>query len=216
MKKKNQVIIYPNVFLGKNCHLDQGVILGYPPWKKKAGELSLIIGDNAFIRSGTVIMAGVKIGHDFQCGHNVIIREDNQLGNQVMIHNNSQIYPHNQIGNRVVIQAGCFLEAVSLSDGVILGPQVVFTDDIHPRCPRFLECLKGAKVGKRAKIGANCTILPGVSIGEKSLIGAGSVVTKDIPARVLAVGNPAKAIKKISQLTCLKGFYRKVYEWEEK
>lgn len=215
MKRKNKAIVYPNVTLGKNCHLDESVILGYPPWGKKEGEAPLVIGNNAFIRSGTVILAGSKIGDNFQCGHNVVIREENQLGDDVMVHNGSQIYPRNKIGNKVVIHAGCFLESVSLGDEVILGPQVVFTDDLHPRCPHYLECVGGAKVGKRAKIGANCTILPGVKIGEQSLIGAGSVINKDVPSKVVAVGNPAKVIKKISEVKCLKGFYRKIYEWEK-
>ncbi len=216
MKKNNEVIIYPKVTLGKNCHLDKGVILGYPAWGKKEGEVALVIGNNAYIRCGTVIMAGSKIGDNFQCGHNVIIREENQIGDNVVIHNASQIYPHNKIGDKVVVHTGCFLESVTLEKGAILGPQVVFTDDLHPRCPRYLECVGGAKVGRQAKIGANSTILPGVKIGERALIGAGSVINKDIPAKVVAVGNPAKVIKKISELQCLKGFYKNVYEWEEK
>ena len=211
-----KAIIYPNVFLGKNCHIDGGVILGYPSWKKKEGEVPLIIGNNAYIRSGTVIVAGSKIGNNFQCGHNVVIREENQIGNDVMIHNGSNIYPHNKIGNKVVIHVGCFLESVTLEKGVVLGPRVVFTDDLHPRCPRYLECVLGAKVGKLARIGANATILPGVKIGEGSLVGSGSVVTKDVPSGVVVAGNPARIIKRVDELVCRKGFFKKVYEWENK
>lgn len=215
MKTIKGITIYQNVILGENCYVDRGVILGYPSWKNKEGEMPLVIGDNAFIRSGTVIIAGSKIGNNFQCGHNVIIREENQIGDEVMIHNGSQIYPHNKIGNKVVIHAGCFLESVTIEEEAVLGPQVVFTDDLHPRCPRYLECVRGANVEKRAKIGANATILPGVDIGARSIIGAGSVVSKDIPSGVVAVGNPAKVVKKISELKCLRSFYEKVYEWEK-
>ena len=214
MQKK--AIIYPNVNLGKNSHLDKGVVLGYPPYGKKEGKLSLEIGNNAFIRSGTVIYAGSKIGDDLQCGHNVVIRENNIIGDKVMIHSNSQIYPRNKIDSNVFIHVGCFLEWVKLAEWVVLGPGVVFTDDPHPRCPRYLECVGGAVVKKRAKIGANSTILPGVKIGERSLIGAGSVVTKNIPPGMVVTGSPAKIVKKISELKCIKGFYKKPYEWEEK
>lgn len=215
MKTVKGITIYPNVIIGKNCYIDKGVILGYPSWKKEEGEVPLVIGNNAFIRSGTVIIAGSKIGNNFQCGHNVVIREENQIGDEVMIHNGNQIFPHNNIGNKVVVHAGCFLESVILEEEVVLGPGVVFTDDLHPRCPRYLECVGGAKVGKRAKIGANSTLLPGVKIGANSIVGAGSVVNKDIPFGVVAVGNPAKVVKKVSELKCLKNFYKEVYEWEK-
>lgn len=216
MRMKKKAIIYPNVSFGKKSRLDQDIILGYPPFEKKEGEIPLKIGDNIFIRSGSVIYAGSKIGNNFQCGHNVVIRENNIIGDNVMIHSNSQIYPYNKIDDNVVIHAGCFLESARLEKDVILGPGVVFIDDLHPRCPRYLECVGGAVISREAKIGANVTVLPGVKIGKNSLVGAGSVVTKDIPSGVVVVGNPAKVIKKISDLVCIKGFYKRVYEWEKK
>jgi UDP-2-acetamido-3-amino-2,3-dideoxy-glucuronate N-acetyltransferase len=101
-----------------------------------------------------------------------------------------------------------------IGDHVFVGPGVVFTDDPHPAfCARYKECLGGVKVRRLAKIGARVTLLPGVTVGENSLIGAGAVVTHDIPAQKVAVGNPAKVVKKITDLKCYKGFYRKPYDW---
>jgi acetyltransferase-like isoleucine patch superfamily enzyme len=73
----------------------------------------------------------------------------------------------------------------------------------------------GVTIKKRAKIGANSTILPGVTIGEGALVGAGSVVVKDVPPEVVVVGNPARIIKNVDDLVCIKGFFKKVYEWEK-
>lgn len=180
---------------------------------KTPGET--IIGKNARLRSGTVIYAGVAIGDDFKTGHNAVIRENNVIGNNVVVGVNTYLGPGNKIGNNVNIQTGCFLEMATIEDDVAFGPDVVLTDDPHPRCPRFEECVGGVKIKKRAKIGANVTILPGITIGERSLVGSGSVVTKDVPPKVVVAGNPAKIIKKLDELVCRKGFYRKVYEWEE-
>ncbi|MBU1016863.1 acetyltransferase [Patescibacteria group bacterium] len=214
-KSISKARIYPGVIIGDRSIIDNGVVLGYPPFGEGLGKSKLVMGSDVFIRTNTVIYGNSTIGHNFQCGHNVVIRELNEIGNDVLIHSGSQIFPRNKIGNKVSIHANCFLEGVTLEDGVVLGPNVIFTDDLHPRCPRYLECVGGAVVSKRAKIGANSTILPGVSIGEGALVGSGSVVTKDVLAGSVVVGNPARAIKKTSDLECIKGFYNIPYEWEK-
>lgn len=100
------------------------------------------------------------------------------------------------IGDNCSIQAFCFLcPGVELEDGVFLGPHTVFTNVRHPRATRKGQFEK-TLVKKGATIGANCTILCGVTIGENSVVGAGSVVTKDIPPDTTVVGNPAKILRK--------------------
>jgi acetyltransferase-like isoleucine patch superfamily enzyme len=99
---------------------------------------------------------------------------------------------------------------------VFIGPGVVFTDDPHPPCPRYKECVLGATVEKDVRIGAHSTILPGVVIRENSLVGAGSVVTKNIPKNSVVIGSPAKVLKNIRELQCAKGFFKRPYEWESK
>jgi acetyltransferase-like isoleucine patch superfamily enzyme len=117
----------------------------------------------------------------------------------------------------VRIHTGCFLELVTIEDEVFVGPHVVFTDDPHPQCPAYLQCVKGATVRRRARIGANSTILPGVEIGEDSLIGAGSVVrTRRIAPRSVWAGNPAVQVKDdITDLACFIGIYPHAYSWLE-
>jgi acetyltransferase-like isoleucine patch superfamily enzyme len=80
-------------------------------------------------------------------------------------------------------------------------------------CPRYKECAGGAIVRRLARIGANVTVLPGVEIGEGALIGAGSVVLANVPAGMVAVGNPARVIKAVDELDCRPGFYERPYVW---
>ena len=200
-----------SVCLGKNVITGKNVDLGEKPKDKNLKEL--IIGDNSIIRSSTVIYLGSKIGKNFQTGHGALIREKNHIGDDVTIGSNTELGPGNRIGNNVRIHSNCFLEYVNLEDNVCIGPNVVFTDDPHPACPRYKECVLGATVKRNVSIGANSTILPGIIIEENSLIGAGSVVTKDIPKNSVVTGNPAKIVKKIDDLKCIKGFYKKPYEW---
>jgi len=114
----------------------------------------------------------------------------------------------------VRIHTGCFLELTQIDDDVFLGPHVVFTDDPHPQCPAYLDCVKGGVVRRRARIGANSTILPGVEIGEDALVGAGSVVRHTVPPRTVWAGNPAVQLKEdIRDLACFVGIYPHAYAW---
>lgn len=209
--------IYKNVKLGEDAVIGEFAILGVPPKGKKEGELETLIGKNALIRSHSVIYAGNRIGDNFSTGHGTMIRELNEIGNNVSIGTQSIIEHHVKIGNNVRIHSGAFIPEFSvLEDFAWIGPRVVFTNALHPQAPRAKEYLKGPKIGKYARIGANATLLPGVVIGTNSLVGAGSVVTKDVPSNVVVVGNPARVVKNIEELSypfeTLDKPYRKVRE----
>lgn len=205
MKFSSSVKIYKNVHLGKSVTIEPGVIIGLPPFGRKNGELKTIIGDNAYIRAYTIIYAGVQIGNNFQTGPSVLIREDNIIGDDVVVWHNSTLNPENKIGDGSRIHAGCFLEKVILGQNVFVGPHVTFTDDPHPIIPLdFRNCWQGATIADNAVVGGNSTILPHVKIGKQAVIGAGAVVVKDVPAGKVAVGNPAKVIKNITEIICKK------------
>jgi len=193
--------IYPNVSIGRNAVIEEYVIIGVPPRGKKPGELLTVIGDNAIIRSHTVIYAGNHIGNDFQTGHHVLVREENEIGNQVSIGTASVVEHHVKIGNNVRIHTQAFVPEMSiLEDGAWIGPNAVITNAAYPLSPNVKQELKGAIVKKNAKVGANATLLPGVTIGENALVGAGAVVTKDVPPNKVVAGNPAKVINDVSNL----------------
>jgi acetyltransferase-like isoleucine patch superfamily enzyme len=209
-------VIHSNVSIGKDTFVHEGAIVGEAPRGKQPGELKTVIGAGGVIRSGTVIYAGTVIGDRFSGGHGALVREDNVIGDDCSVGTNAVLEAGNRIGNGTRIHSGCFLEHVTLGARVFLGPHVVFTDDPHPMCPRYLDCVLGATVEDDVSIGANVTILPGLRIGAGSLIGAGSVVTKNVEAGVVVAGNPAVRVKDVDQLVCFKGYFERPYVWREK
>ena len=158
------------------------------------------IRNEPMLRSGTVVYKGAKIGKRFVSGHNAVIREDNIIGDNVVVGTGSYLGPGNMIGNNVKIHTNCFIEGVTLKDNVIVSPHVVFTNDPYPPCKICVKTVRGATVGENTVIGANVTILPGIKIGKNVLVGAGSVVTDDIPDNAVVIGNPARIIKKRSEI----------------
>lgn len=191
---------YKNVIIGKNTKIGDFVIIGHPLNINKPNPKT-IIGPNSLIRSHTVIYAGNIIGKNFQTGHFAFIRENNKIGNNVSIGTKTVIEHDVMIGNNVRIHSQAFIPEFSvLKDNCWIGPNVVFTNSAFPMSKKSKENLKGPVIEKFAKIGANSTILPNVKIGENALIGAGSVVTKDIPKNKVAFGNPAEVVKDISEL----------------
>lgn len=206
-------LIKNNVRLGMGAKIGEFCVIGeLPSGRKGRGVKKTVIGDNALIRSHTVIYTGNKIGKNFQTGHGVLIREENEIGDNVGIGSHSVIEHHVKIGNNVRIHSNSFIPEYSvLEDSCWVGPCVVFTDVLHPLCPKAKKCVKGPIIKKGAKIGAGSVLLPDITIGECSLIGAGSVVVDNIPSGVVAFGNPAKVIKKISDLKCKLRLIKKPY-----
>jgi acetyltransferase-like isoleucine patch superfamily enzyme len=200
-----------SIHLGSGASIDDGVILGYLP--SRGNHQVLNIGPRARVRSGTVIYSGSRIGCNLETGHNVVIREENDIGDNFRIWNNSVVDYGCKIGNNVKIHNNVYVCQFSLiEDDVFLAPGVNLANAIHPGCPNTKECMQGPYINKGAKIGISCTVLPRVVIGERSVIGAGSVVTRDIPAGVVAYGNPAQVICDIGEITCTTGLRDKPYD----
>ncbi|MGB3480230.1 MAG: DapH/DapD/GlmU-related protein [bacterium] len=188
-------MVHKNVRLGENIVIQEGVILGLPSrtfLKTDESEWpETIIGDNAVLRSGTVIYCDVIIGSDFQTGHNVMIRENIKIGNNVSIGTNSVIDNATTLGSHINIQSMVYLPTNTIiEDLVFIGPNAVFTNDKYP--VRVTAKLVGPILRKSATIGAGSTVLPGIEIGEGAIVAAGSVVTKAVPAWTLAIGVPAR------------------------
>lgn len=137
-----------------------------------------VIGKDSKVWHFCHVMAGAVIGERCILGQNCFVANDVKLGDNVKVQNNVSIY-----------------KGVLCEDDVFLGPSMVFTNVINPRSAiEKKEEFKTTLVKKGASIGANATIICGVTIGQYALIGAGSVVTKDVPDFALFVGNPAKQI----------------------
>jgi acetyltransferase-like isoleucine patch superfamily enzyme len=193
-------IVRANVSLGDGSRIEDFVVIGVAP-SDAPDELSVAIGERATVRSHTVIYAGNVIGAGFNTGHGVLVRESNEIGDDVSIGSHSIVEHHVRLGNGVRIHSNAFIPEYSvLEDDAWVGPCVVFTNAVYPRSPGAKHDLRGPVLRRGAKIGAGAVLLPGVVIGRDALVGAGAVVTKDVPDGAVIVGNPARAINDISAI----------------
>jgi len=137
------------------------------------------IGENTNVWQFCVVLPNAVIGSNCNICSHCLIENDVLIGNNVTLKSGVQIW-----------------DGIEIQDNVFIGPNVTFTNDLNPRSKCYPEDFLKTKVCKGASIGANATILPGITIGEGAMVGAGSVVVKDVPANATVVGNPAKEIKK--------------------
>jgi len=195
----SQLSLSTEIIVGEGCQIDPGAILGYLTGRH-LDDIVLRLGPGARVRSGTVLYAGSSIGAGLETGHNVVIREQNIIGDELNIWNSSTIDYGCVIGNGVKIHCNVYVaQFTTLEDNVFLAPGVQIANDPHPICGL---CMRGPTIKRGARIGVNVTILPHVTIGEGALIGAGSVVTCDIPASTVAYGNPARPTRSVEDLPC--------------
>ncbi len=178
----------PAFLIGEHAQVDPGVVLGY---RHPGGARALQIGDHAVIRSGSIIYTDTTIGHRFQCGHQVLIRAEVTIGDRCVVHHQCALEGRLQIGRGVKLMAQVYLPSTTvIGDMVFIGPHTTFLNDKYPM--RRAAPVAGPRIEDHVSIGGGVTVCPGVTIGRNSVIGAGSVVTKDVPANTLAYGVPAR------------------------
>ena len=158
---------------------------------------------NYFVHESSFIDADVHIGEGTKIWHFSHIQSGAIIGNECILGQNVNVANHVRIGNYCKIQNNVSIyEGVELEDYVFCGPSMVFTNIKVPRSEfpqKGSDYYQKTLVKKSATIGANATILCGLTIGEYALIGSGAVVTKDVPAYALVVGNPGKVIGKVDK-----------------
>jgi acetyltransferase-like isoleucine patch superfamily enzyme len=144
-------------------------------------------------------MADVKslsIGKDTRIWQYAVIFENAVIGRNCNICAHTLIENDVTIGNNVTVKSGVYIwDGTRIEDDVFIGPNATLTNDVMPRSKQYPKVFSGITLKRSCSIGANATLLPGVTIGEGAMIGAGSVVTKDIPAYAVVIGNPAKVIR---------------------
>ncbi len=179
-----------HAIFGENCTIQPLAIVGLE-YRPDCGPAQL--GNNCIIRAHTIIYGDVVIGDGFRTGHHALIREHTTIGDYVLVGTGAVIDGRVSIGDYVSIQSRVYIPThTTIGNHVFLGPAAVLTNDKYPVRQRASYRPLGPTIADHVTIGANATILPGVSIGEGAMVAAGSVVTKDVPSWTLAVGSPAR------------------------
>ena len=197
----SNTIIRSCTTIGKNSFIGSNCIIGEYCMEfcieRKQHERLLAIGENALIRSGSIIYAGSDIGSNFQTGHRVTIREKTRIGNHVSVGTLSDIQGDCNIGNYVRLHSNVHISQLSeIDDFVWIFPNVVLTNDPTPPS----ENLVGVHVHSFAIIATGSIIMPGLKIGQDCLIGAGAIVTRSVEPYMVVAGNPAKVISDVRKV----------------
>lgn len=201
-------IVHSGTQVGEGSIIESHCILGHP----NQGTLreGLILGENSHVRSHSIIYAGATLGPNLRTGHRVTIREGTVAGTNLHVGTLSDIQGECTIGNFVRMHSN-----VHIGQGSVIGnfvwiyPYVVLTNDPHPPS----EVMLGVKVEDYAVIATMSVILPGITVGEASLVGAHSLVNKDVPEKMIVAGNPARVLKETASVRLSKSPGNSAYPW---
>jgi acetyltransferase-like isoleucine patch superfamily enzyme len=206
-------VVYGGVQLGAGAIVEELVVLGKRPRLRRgssaaAVELSpLVIGDEATVCCGAVVYAGATVGRGAIVGDQAQVREGSRVGERTVVGRASCVDYNATVGDRVSIQTGVYVTSWAVvEDDVFLGPGVLMTnDDTMGRHPRG-EPLQAPVVRRGARVGGATVLVPGVEIGEEAFIGAGAVVTRDVAAREVVLGLPARVVRRVADAELLENW----------
>jgi len=202
----SHVVLHNHINVGKDVRIDDGAIIGKRPMKSAASATTTIrdlvptflgngclVGSNAVIYMGSIIHDGVLVA-DFAS-----VREDTVIGELTIIGRGVAVENEVTIGRCCKIETGAYITAKStIGDLCFVAPEVTFTNDnFVGRTQERFKHFGGVTMMRGARIAANSTVLPGITIGEDALVAAGSIVTRDVPAGMLVMGSPARAIRPV-------------------
>ena len=198
-------IVYPGTVLGDGCRILDNAVVGKQPSLSprstaKREELApLELGEGTIVSTGATVFAGSRIGARVIIGDQACVRERVTIGNDVVIGRGSLVENDTTIGALTKIQAHAYITAYStLEEDVFIAPCVMTTNDNYMgRTEKRKAQIKGPTVRRGARIGGGAVLCPGVEIGADAFVGAGAVVVKDVPPRIVVVGNPARVLRDV-------------------
>jgi acetyltransferase-like isoleucine patch superfamily enzyme len=202
----SNVTLYGTVRVGNRAYVGSNCTLGHFDRKTLTRMMTernidlvtpsgrLEIGEDCIVRQGCIVYSSVRIGSKVEFGHNVLIRENTTIGSRTLIGTGVVIDGDSSVGENVSIQTGVYISrCCKIADRVFLGPRCVLLNDKYMMLKK--PKLVGPVIGTGSAIGGNATIMPGVRIGKRVVIGAGSVVNCNVPDGTVYVGVPARRIK---------------------
>jgi len=198
-------IVYPGTVLGDGCKILDYAVVGKPPvlsprsTTKREDLPPLELGPGTIVSIGAIVFAGTRVGAGVIVGDQACVRERCDIGDEVVIGRASLVENDVTIGTRTKIQAMAYVTAHSvLEEDVFIAPCVqTSNDNFMGRTERRHELRKGPTIRRGARVGVGAVLCPAVEIGEEAFVGAGAVVVKDVPPRVVVVGNPARVLRDV-------------------
>jgi len=195
------VVIHADSLIGDNVRIDDNSVIGKLPMKAANSAITkeqqlgpCLIEDDCIIGSLAVVYRGCTIRNKVMVADMASVREDVEIGALTIIGRGVTVENKVRIGTRCKVETEAYVTALSeIGDNCFIAPEVTFTNDnFLGRTKDRFKYHKGVTMHKGARIGANVTVLPGIVLGEDSLVAAGSVVTRNVPARKIVLGSPAK------------------------
>jgi acetyltransferase-like isoleucine patch superfamily enzyme len=199
------VVIHDGCRIGSGCRIGDGAVLGKRPVLSRFSTSSreplpgLVIGEDCLLSTHAIVFAGSTLGSQVVVGDGALVRERCQIGDGSIIGRAATVENDTSVGARVKIQAHAYVTSHSLlEDDVFIAPCVVTTNDnFMGRTERRSALKKGPVVRRGARVGGGSVLLPGVEIGEEAFVGAGALVLRDVPARMVVVGSPTRPLREV-------------------
>lgn len=202
----SNVVIHSGSTVGEGCVIEDGAVLGKRPKLARGSSAAgrevedLLVGSSVTICCGAIVFAGARIGNEAILGDQSFVRERSTVGTRSVIGRGSVVDNDVCIGDRVKVQTSVYLTAFTIvEDDVFVGPGATTTNDDTMARHRPEMPLRGATLRRACRIGGGTVLTPGVEVGEEAFLGAGAVLTKDLPARAVAIGVPARVIRQVGE-----------------
>ena len=197
--------VYPGTVLGAGVKVLENAVVGKQPslsprsTTKREPLPPTEIGEGTVVSTGAIVFGGSRVGARVILGDQSCVRERVTIGDDVVLGRGSLVENDTTIGAMTRIQAEAYITAYStLEEHVFVAPCVVTTNDNYMgRTEQRHELTKGPTIRRGARVGGGAVLCPGVEIGEEAFVGAGAVVTKDVPPRTIVVGNPARVLREV-------------------
>ena len=200
-------IVYPGTVIGHGCKILDGAVVGKQPSlsprssTRRQEHATTVIGDGAIVSTGAIVFAGTTIGARVIVGDQACVRERVEIGEDAVVGRGVLIENDSTIGPRTRIQANAYITNYStVEEDVFIAPGVQTTNDnFMGRTERRHALMKGPTIRRGARVGGAAVLLPAVEIGEEAFVGAGAVVTRDVPARKVVIGSPARILRDVPE-----------------
>lgn len=203
------VVLHAGTVVGSGARLGDGCVLGKPlslgarSTSSREAPSPAVIGDGVTVGAGAVVLAGARIGDGCVVADQAHVRERTEIGADSVVGRAASVENEVRIGARVKLQTGAYVTAWSvLEDDVFVAPGVVLTND-PTAGRRGGEKLRGAVLRRACRIGGGAVLLPAVEVGEEAFVGAGAVVTRDVPPRAVVLGVPARVVREVEEAELL-------------